>query len=112
MKVRMDDSDPCRYWVSSESDNGVEYIVDLCEWEVGLDNEGIMQYNGVCGLTHERIHGCRDFIFRCEPMLKKPDNMGKIFRCKHIKAAESYALKLLKPFMKAHRAPYHEDQQI
>jgi hypothetical protein len=111
MKVRMDEGDPCRYWVSSESDKGVEYIVDLCEWELGPDDEGVMQYNGVCGLTPQRIHGCRDFIFRCEKGLKNPENIGKAFRCKHINAAEKYALKLLKPYMASHRAPNHEDLQ-
>lgn len=105
----MDDNDPCRYWVSSESDGGVEYLVDLCEHEVGLDPDGVMEFNGVCGLTNERIHGCRDFIFRCEPLLKKPENMGKIFRCKHIRCAEAYALKLLKPYMRASRPNLHED---
>ncbi len=112
MKVRMSDADTCQYWVSSESDNGVEYIVDLCEWPLGLDEEGIPIFNGVCGLTHERIHGCRDFIYRCEKNLKLPENKGKIFRCKHVNAAEKYALKLLKPYLLKHRLNMPDEHQI
>lgn len=111
MKVRMDDRNPCRYWVSSESDNGVEYVVDICEWGRGFDEEGVEVFNGVCGLTDQRIHGCADFMYRCERFLKNPDNNGKICRCKHIKAAEEHALKHIKPYMRAHMAPYHEDLQ-
>lgn len=111
MKVELDGNDCCRYWVTSESEPGVKYIVDLCEIELGLDKEGIPEFNGVCGLTNERIHGCRDFAFRCIPLLKHPENKGKVFRCKHIRAAESYALKLLKPYMRAHRVNTHEDSQ-
>ncbi len=49
-----------------------------------------MCYNGACGLTKERIHGCRDFIFRHEPKLKRPENMGRVYRCKHVIAARNY----------------------
>lgn len=111
MKVRMDEGDPCRYWVSSESDYGTEYIVDLCEMERGNDEDGIPIFNGVCGLTAARIHGCRDFKFRCDKELKKPINKGKVFRCKHLRAAEVYAIKLLKPYMKKNRPNRHEDFQ-
>ena len=107
----MDDGDPCRYWVSSESEPGVEFIVDLCELPRGLDEDGIEVFNGVCGLTQDRIHGCRDFSYRCMPLLRKQEHNGKVFRCKHIRAAESYALKLLKPYMRSHRAEEHEDLQ-
>jgi hypothetical protein len=104
----MDEGDPCRYWVSSESDGGVEYIVDLCEEEIGVGEDGVREFNGVCGLGG--IHGCQDFYYRCRVQLKDPANKGKIFRCKHIIAAEKYALRLLKPYMRANRVNLPEDQ--
>jgi hypothetical protein len=103
----MDDNDPCRYWVSSERDGDVEYIVDICENERGLDLEGIPIFNGTCGLAG--VHGCEDFFYRCRNNLKDPANKGKIYRCKHINAAEAYALKLLKPHMRRNRPNTHED---
>lgn len=111
MKVRIDDSDLCRYWVSSESDGDKEYIVDLCEYPRGVDVEGNLVLNGACGLTNERIHGCRDFSFRCERELKNPANAGKIFRCKHIRCAREYALTILLPHLSKMRPNTHEDSQ-
>lgn len=106
MRVRLDDNSTHRFWVSSEEDNSVEYGVDICCYPVGLDENKIMIFNGRCFLTkteeETKIHGCKDFLYRCEPRLKKPENMGKIFRCKHCRAAEEYALKLLKPLLLKH----------
>lgn len=110
MKVSLDGNDPCRYLVSSESEGNKEYIVDLCEYPRGTDENGVTIFNGACGLTHDRIMGCKDFIFRCEPQLKKPENKGKIFRCKHIKVVRDYALTLLLPHLNAHRPNLPEDQ--
>ncbi len=110
MRVEMDGNDPCRFWVTSESDSNEKYIVDLCEYPIGLDQDGNMDFNGVCGLTNARIHGCRDFIYRCEPMLKKPQNMGKVFRCKHLRCARDYAFKLLLPHLAKNRVNLPEDQ--
>lgn len=109
MKVRLDDNDICRYWVSSESEGGREYIVDLCEFPRGKDEDGNEVFNGACGLTNERIHGCRDFVFRCEPNLKRHE--GKCFKCKHIRAASDYALRLLLPHLAKSRMNLHEDLQ-
>jgi hypothetical protein len=99
----MDDNCPHRYWVSSEDDAGKEYCVDICDFPIGLDADGIMEFNGHCFMTktddgHE-YHGCKDFLYRCLPRLKKEENMGRVFRCKHCRAAETYALKLLKPYL-------------
>lgn len=102
MKVRLENpNNLCRYIVTSESETGREYVVDLCQFPVGLDKDGVMEYNGACTETHD-LHkdiwyeyGCRDFIYRCERPIKQPENMGKIFRCKHIRSAREFALKLI-----------------
>lgn len=99
MKIRPDDNCPHQGWVSSESEGGKEYCVELGAYPVGLNEHGVMVYNGACGRTKARIHGCRDFIFRCEPKLKNPDNMGKVFRCKHIRAYREFALDCVIPML-------------
>lgn len=99
MKVRIDDY-PTRFWVSSESDSDTEYIVSLCEFPVGTDDQGNLIYNGACGAPDGlRTHGCKNFKFGCEPKLNKPENMGKIFRCKHIRAAREHALDFMLPYL-------------
>lgn len=116
MKVRMDDNDPCRYWVSSESDGGKEYLVDLCQWELGPDEAGVMQYNGACICTKTDEQwvewGCEDFTFRCESRLNKPMNKGKVFRCKHCRAAREHAFNLLLPHLAKHRPNTPDEHQV
>jgi hypothetical protein len=116
VKVRIDDNDPCRYIVSSESEAGAEYIVDLCKYEIGLDSEGNMDFNGACVCTRRNEewleHGCKSFIFNCEPELKKPSNMGKVFRCKHVRAAREYAFRLLLPYIAKNRPNLPDEQQV
>lgn len=77
--------------------------MDICSHPVGLDDQGNMEFNGECFLTRTpdeyKYYGCEDFRYRCLPRLKKPENMGRVFRCKHVRAAEAYALKLLKPYL-------------
>ncbi len=112
MKVRMDGNHPCQFWVSSESDGGVEYCVNICENPGGLDEDGDMVFNGTCGLTPILIHGCADFRYRCAPALNKPENMGKVFRCKHLLSAEKYALKVLKPYLKKANPNIPDEEQV
>lgn len=111
----MDDNDPCTYVVSSESDSGIDYVVDLCQHPIGLDSEGNMDYNGACistrGPKEWTQFGCRDFIYRCEPRLKEPNNMGKIFRCKHIRCARDYAFRLLLPYIAKNRPNIPDEHQ-
>jgi len=99
MKVELAGADLRYYWVTSESHPEDKYIVDICAYELGPDDDGIMRYNGKCGGPHG-IHGCQHFLIKCEPKLKLPENMGKEFRCKHIKAAEERAIHLIKPIIK------------
>ncbi len=99
MKVRLDDY-PTRFWVSSESEEGIEFIVSLCEFPIGTDGEGNLKFNGGCGADDGfRTHGCKDFKYRCEPQLKKQENIGKVFRCKHIRAAREHALDFMLPYL-------------
>lgn len=115
MLVRMDESNPARYWVSSEDDGDKEYCVDICEFPLGIE-DGVMLFNGSCFLTRTTdqydYHGCKDFLYRCLPRLKKPEFMGKTFRCKHCRAAEDYALKLLKPYIKKMSPSAEDDKPI
>lgn len=107
MKVRIDDNDPCRYVVSSESEAGAEYIVDICQNPIGLDSDGNMDFNGACICTKRENewlqHGCKDFVYRCEPNLRKPENMGRVYRCKHCRAARDYAFRVLLPYVAKNR---------
>lgn len=96
----MDGIHPRIFLVTSESESGKVYHVDLCEYELGLDENGNMRFNGACGLTNERIHGCKDFLIRCEPNLKKPENKGKVFRCKHVRSSREAALDIILPHIK------------
>ena len=95
----MDDNCPHIFWVSSESESGTEYCVELGAYPRGKDERGLEIYNGACGRTKDRIHGCKDFIFRCEPKLKNPQNVGKVFRCKHCIAVRNYAIDLIIPYL-------------
>lgn len=107
MNVRMDDNCPHRFWVSSESDGDKEYCVELGRFPLGFSDQGAMIFNGACMATTDPnlssdgpcMVGCRNFLYRCEPMLRKPENMGKVFRCKHIRAAREHALDLIIPFL-------------
>lgn len=112
MNVKLEGNDPCVYIVSSETDAGLEYIVDLCVHPLGLDKDGNMDYNGACigtrGKDEWLEHGCRDFIFRCEPAIRKPENMGRIYRCKHVRAARDYAFRLLLPYIAKNRPQQHD----
>jgi hypothetical protein len=95
MRVRPDEN-PRRFWVSSESDGEREYCVELNKWPLGLNKSGDMVFNGSCIATmdpngmDEGHYGCKDFIYRCEPKLRRPDNMGRAFRCKHIIAVRDH----------------------
>lgn len=84
---------PTRILVHSEEDDNEAYLVELTEWELGLNEQGTMTFNGSCQ--------CKDFIYRCEPRLKRDENMGKVFRCKHIKWARDHALEIMLPKLKA-----------
>lgn len=95
----MAEQGPCWYLVGSESDGDTEYLVGLCENSLGLDAEGIEQFNGICGSPGDHIMGCADYQYRCAGQLKKEINRGKVFRCKHIRAAREHALNLLLPYM-------------
>lgn len=100
-------------WVTSESDVDeagvpIEYIVDLCEYPVEIPGANNIIFNGACGLTKERIHGCKDFIYRWEPMLKRDNRI--IRRCKHLRAAREHALDLILPALK--RADPNLDEDL
>lgn len=82
---------PTRILVHSETDGEASYLVDLCAFPYAKDKRGDSLFNGACQ--------CKSFIFRCEPQLKKPENKGKVFRCKHIRHARDNALDYLLPFM-------------
>ncbi len=84
---------PTRVYVTSEEEPEAEYLVDLVEWEIGLSEQGFMQFNGSCQ--------CKDYLYRCLPRLKKPEDMGKVFRCKHVRWAREHALEFMLPRIKA-----------
>ena len=94
---------PTRFLIVSEEDSEQEYLVDLVEHELGLDKNGNMEFNGGCN--------CRDFLYRCLPKLKKPEFMGQVHRCKHVRFARSEALNILLPYLKKHDPNIHEDFQ-
>lgn len=84
---------PTRVYVTSEEDPDDEFLINLCEWELGLDPEtGLMQFNGSCQ--------CEDYLYRHLPRLKRPEYMGKVFRCKHIRWAREHALEFMLPKLK------------
>lgn len=87
--------------VHSESEEGAAYLVDLCAFPVGKNSMGKPIFNGKCQ--------CRDFIFRCEPELKKRSNKGKIFRCKHARWARENVLDYLLPIIKENNPNVDED---
>lgn len=100
MKVFLAGADLRYYWVSSESHPDEKYIVDVCAYPRGPDEDGVMQFNGKCGGPHGE-HGCPDFLIRKEPKLRDPANAGKFFRCKHINEAEKKMASLVKPVILA-----------
>ncbi len=83
---------PTRVYVTSEEEPDAEYLVDLTEWELGLSDQGFMTFNGSCQ--------CKDYLYRCLPRLKKPEFMGKVFRCKHVRWAREHALEFMLPKIK------------
>lgn len=89
---------PTRILVNSEEHPEEEaYLVDLCGYKVGN------VFNGVCQ--------CKDFVFRCEPRLKRPGNTI-ICRCKHIRYAREIVLDYVLPAMRKHDPNIDEDGQI
>jgi hypothetical protein len=87
--------------IHSESDEGAAYLVDLCAFPYDKNTVGKPLFNGRCQ--------CKDFIFRCEPNLKKKVNKGKVFRCKHVVLARAVALDYLLPYIKANN-PNKQDE--
>jgi hypothetical protein len=94
---------PTRLLVASEDNPDEEYLVDLVEWELGLNEHGVMTFNGSCQ--------CEDYLYRWLPRLKKPENMGKVFRCKHIRWAREHALEFMLPKLKDADPNIHEKYQ-
>jgi len=97
MTVIPDQGCPHRFWVTSESEGEKQYCVELNAYPLGLNAQGDMVFNGACiatidpnGGPDEGHHGCRDFIYRCEPKLKRPENMGRVHRCKHCRQVRDY----------------------
>ena len=84
---------PTRLIVVSETDSEESYLVDLGRWPIYKTDKGVQVYNGSCGAGAGI--GCKDFRYRCEPMLKKIANAGKVFRCKHIRWARENVLDYL-----------------
>lgn len=78
--------------VESESDGDKStYMVRLCDWPLGIGLNGSMQFNGSCT--------CRDFECRKAPLLSKPSNAGKVFRCKHLIYARNNILDFILPML-------------
>ncbi len=94
MTVRSADNSTTQFWVSSESDGNVEYLVDVGRYPLEPNQYGDMVFNGACIATKGpdlwEQHGCRNFLFKCEPNMKKPENAGKVCRCKHITCVRNY----------------------
>lgn len=96
MNIRREESQgyTTRFWVSSESEGDKEYLVELAAYPLGYNEHGSMRFNGACICTKspedQAMHGCPSFIYNQEPQLKRPDNKGKAFRCKHINFVRAY----------------------
>jgi len=83
---------PTSGMVESESDGDRStYMVRLCDYTLGVDERGNMQFNGSCT--------CRDFECRKAPQLKNPLNSGKVFRCKHITWFRNNILDMILPIL-------------
>jgi hypothetical protein len=81
---------PTSMMVESESDGDKStYMVRLCDWPLGVNDQGAEQFNGSCT--------CRDFECRKAPQLKNPLNRGKVFRCKHLTWARNNILDIILP---------------
>ena len=86
------DGYPTRMVVQSESEGDkASYLVDLCAYPRGLNEQGTIVFNGSCQ--------CRDFVCRQEPKLKDPLNAGKVFRCKHCRWVRDNILDFILPLM-------------
>lgn len=94
MEVKIHDY-PTRFFVTSRSESEREYLVDLARYPVGHTPDGRVVYNGSCGRSDLGAYGCRDFLYRCEPKLKRPEYAGRIFRCAHIEAARAQCLDIM-----------------
>lgn len=100
---------PSRVLVTSEEDEHKAYLVDLTMWPLGRDERGIMQFNGSCGCGANI--GCKDFLYRCEPKLKRPENKGKVFRCKHCRWARENVLDFLLEHLRKNDPNHPEELQ-
>ena len=94
---------PTRVLVNSEEKPEEVYLVDLTALPRGIDHDGYMQFNGSCQ--------CKDFIYRCLPKLKIPENKGMICRCKHLRYAREHALSFILPELKKADPNTDEDTQ-
>jgi len=99
MKARLLDNSTHEFLVSSESEHEKDYRVLLGIFPIGKNEDGVMLYNGCCGPDPAMQTGCKDFRYRCLPNLRKPENEGKIFRCKHIRCAREFALDYILPIL-------------
>jgi hypothetical protein len=94
VNIRQDDNSTTRFWVSSESEHEAEYLVELAENPIGRNPMGALIFNGACISTKKPESvtewGCAHFRYKCESELKRPSNMGKSFRCKHIIFARNW----------------------
>jgi len=94
MRISPDDNSLTRFWVGSESESGVEYLVDLAAIPVGINRRGTPVYNGACigrrSETEWDHHGCKHFQCVQGPALRNPLNKGRTFRCKHILCARKF----------------------
>lgn len=106
---------PTRIYVHSESEPDVEYLVDLTafpRYQEGIGPDARVVYNGSCGRSDMGVIGCRNFLFKCEPRLKEPENVGKIYRCKHIRWARENCLDFILPKMKEMDPNIPEEHQV
>lgn len=102
---------PTRIYVHSESDKDAEYLVDLVAFPRELPGSETVIFNGSCGRSDLGALGCRDFLYRCEPRLKELENVGKIYRCKHIRWARENCLDFLLPVMQRNDPNHDETHQ-
>lgn len=92
---------PTRIYVCSRTREEIEYLVDLCRYIIGWMPDGTPIYNGSCGRSDLGALGCENFRFDLEPLLKNPENAGKVYRCAHIRWAREHALDFVLPHMEA-----------
>ncbi len=105
MKCRLADY-PTRFYVTSRTEEGVEYLVDLCAFPVTVD--GVRVFNGSCGVRGAPETMCNDFRYRCQKTMKIP---GKICRCAHIIFARENCIDFMLPRMAEADPNRHESFQ-